>query len=84
VTGEKARASDQSTDSLEDMVTKEEFFSSTNPKKTIRKVVRKANVELHFLIQIQSQTQEINEIINALMNRIEHYGVNKIFNYPNF
>jgi hypothetical protein len=50
----KETTSEKSIDPLEDVVTEEYSFSSTNPKKTIRKIVRKSNMELHSLIQIQS------------------------------
>jgi hypothetical protein len=73
---------EQSTDPTEEDITDEEIYSSTNPVQTIRKLVRKSNIELASLIQIRSQTQEIKERIKALMEKIHRYGVRKIFNYP--
>jgi hypothetical protein len=52
----KETTSEQSTKTHEDFLSEEEIFSSTNPKKTIRKIVRKENMELHSFIQIRPQT----------------------------
>jgi hypothetical protein len=44
---------EKSTNPTEEVLTDEEFFSSTNPVQTIRKLVRKSNIELASLIQIR-------------------------------
>jgi hypothetical protein len=66
----------------EEEIIDEQIYSSTNPIQTIRKLVRKSNIELASLIQIQPRTQEIKERIKALMEKIQCYGVRKIFIYP--
>jgi hypothetical protein len=46
--------------------------------------VKKSNIELSSLIQIQPLKQEINERIKSLMEKIHRYGIINIFNYPIF
>jgi hypothetical protein len=53
-----------------------------NPIQTIRKILRKSNIELASLIKIQPWTEEIKERIKALMEKIQRYGVINIFIYP--
>jgi hypothetical protein len=78
----KETSLEKSTDHTEEEITNEKIYSSTNPVQTIRKLVRKSNIELASLIQIQPRTHEIKERIKALMEKIQSYGVRKIFIYP--
>jgi len=72
----------QSTDPVEEDLIDEQIYSSTKLVQTIRKLVRKSNIELASLIQIWLWTREIKEINKAWVEKINHYGVRKIFNYP--
>jgi hypothetical protein len=70
---------EKSIDYTEEELTDEQIFSSPNPIQTIKKLLRKSNIELASLIEIQPQTQEIKERIKALMKKIKIWGKKDIY-----
>ena len=62
------------------MITNEGIFYSTNAMETIRKILKKLNMELISLLKARPQTPEIKERIRVLMEDIHHYGLTKTFN----
>ena len=63
-----------------EVITNEDIFYSTNPMETIRKLIKKLNIELISLLKFKPQTPEIKERIIILMEDIHRYGVSVTFN----
>jgi hypothetical protein len=64
---------------VDDEVIEEEIFYSTNPMETVRKALKRENIELLGLISRRPMTEEINARINELKAQIHSYGVSGIF-----
>ena len=48
---------------------------------TIKKALKKGNIEMISLASIRPMTQEIRERIEELKEKIKYYGVSGIFTY---
>jgi hypothetical protein len=64
---------------VDDEVIEEEIFYSKNPMETVRKALKRENIELLGLISKRLMIEEINTIINELKSQIHSYGVSGIF-----
>ena len=64
---------------MDDDVIEEENFYLKNPMETVRKALKRENIELLGLISRRPMTKEINTRINELKAQIHSYGVSDIF-----
>jgi hypothetical protein len=64
---------------VDDEVFEEEIFYSKNPMETVRKALKRENIELLGLIRRRPMTKEINTRINEMKAQIHSYGVSGIF-----
>jgi len=80
----KALALDKSKNALEEDVTDDAIFMSTDPIQSIRKIKLKANKKHDSLVLIEPKIDEIKNEIRTLLQRIHRYGVRNSFNCPNY
>ena len=78
--GKEPTSKKQSKYLVEEVIIDEYIFYSTNPMETIKKIIKKLNIELISFLKVRPQALEIKETINVLMEDIHHYGVKGTFN----
>jgi hypothetical protein len=64
---------------VDDEVIEEEIFYSKKPMETVRKDLKRENIELLGLISRRPMTKDINTRPNELKDQIHSYGVSGIF-----
>ena len=59
----------------------DEIYYSIDPMDTIKKALKKVNIEMISLACIRPMTQEIRARIEELKEQIKYHGVSGIFTY---